>query len=369
MTREEKRAKKLARKQRREERRAGRKAKRSERRAKRAANRKQNGSKFINLVATSFDSILVSEVTAIKQEREPMRAKIEAEPDVKKVVANYAFKELGKIVAKSKIPFISNMVDTVPEVIGSFKKQMRATYDISMANGYKGNINKELFLTVLIDSTSKRFEGLAKITGDSVLVKENVQDTKPIILKSIAGVAAGRLLRSVAFRWLPAVGAMANALLNNQALKKTADSSDKIFKKDISFTEGEISWDDIPITDAGEPDEDYDILKIKTMINLMKVDGVVAEAEQALIKEMLKHSDLDQDDKEELEDLLDDEDETEIDLSPYKTHHDDAMALMIDLVALSKVDGDFKLEEKNYIREAAKEVGVSEAELNDLFYL
>jgi uncharacterized tellurite resistance protein B-like protein len=370
MTREEKRAKKLARKKRRQERRATRQAKRAERRAKRAAGRKKNGSKFINLVATSFDGVLVSEVAAIKQEREPMRAEVEAEPNIKKVVANYAFSEVGKVLAKSKIPFVSNMVDTVPEVINSFKKQMRVAYDVSMANGYKGTINKELFLTVLIDSTSKRFEGIAKITDNDVLVKENVQDTKSVILKSIAGVAAGRLLRSVAFRWLPGVGATANALLNNQAVKKTAASSDEIFKKDISFTESEISWDAIPITTAeGEPDEDYDILKIKTLINLMKVDGEVSDAEQKLIKEMLKHSDLDQDDKEELEDLLDDEDEIAVDLSPYKANHDDAMALMIDLIALSKVDGNFDLAEKTLIRKTANEVGVSEAELNDLLYL
>ena len=56
----------------------------------------------------------------------------------------------------------------------------------------------------------------------------------------------------------------------------------------------------------------------------------------------------------------------QVDYSEIKKSPEDAVSLIIDLVALSRQDGDFHISEKMYIKQVGKMMGLSQDDLSEM---
>lgn len=114
--------------------------------------------------------------------------------------------------------------------------------------------------------------------------------------------------------------------------------------------------DDIPLA----------LIHLQTIINLMKVDGVMDKAEVEFLNELLSAVNLDTEQTSDLQSRLAAKKLVGIDFSPYQNHPDEALNLILDLVNMSKQDGKLQPTEKMYIKKVAEQLSLSQNDVNEL---
>lgn len=137
-------------------------------------------------------------------------------------------------------------------------------------------------------------------------------------------------------------------------------STYEIFSKEILIVEEEIL--DVEV----ESITDSLFTKISILINLIKIDGVKHILEINHIKALIQDSDLSEIDKSELLKNLVKKEIIEVDYSIFKNNKNESLSLIIDLIALSKRDGEFHPSEEKFIKEVAKKIDITDEELNIL---
>ncbi|NJN99346.1 MAG: hypothetical protein HC875_37235 [Anaerolineales bacterium] len=108
---------------------------------------------------------------------------------------------------------------------------------------------------------------------------------------------------------------------------------------------------------------DYTVLKIKALINLMKVDKKLKLEEQGYIQTLIENSEIGDETKIELANLMDSQGKISVDFTIFAKEPDEATGMLFDLIALAKRDGEFHLAEKIYIKQAGKLMGISENDI------
>jgi uncharacterized tellurite resistance protein B-like protein len=108
---------------------------------------------------------------------------------------------------------------------------------------------------------------------------------------------------------------------------------------------------------------DNTVLKIKALINLMKVDKKITTEERNHIETLIEHSEIDTEAKIDLANLMDIAGKIPVDFSLFGKEPDEAVGLLFDLIGLAKRDGEFHLSEKIYIKQAGKLMGISEIDI------
>jgi hypothetical protein len=98
--------------------------------------------------------------------------------------------------------------------------------------------------------------------------------------------------------------------------------------------------------------ERLELLKIKTLINLMKVDGSIEPQEKEYLKTIITNANLTSAEIQEIKNSWSSQ-RIEVDYSLIAKYPDDTLGLLIDLIALAlaKRDGDFHITEKMYIKQ------------------
>jgi len=108
------------------------------------------------------------------------------------------------------------------------------------------------------------------------------------------------------------------------------------------------------------------LIHLQTLINLMKVDGVMDKTEVVLLEALMPDMKLTTEQKLDLQNRLAARNLVGIDFSPFQNHPDEALNLILDLVNMSKQDGKIQPTEKIYIKKVAEQLSLSQNDVEEL---
>lgn len=320
----------------------------------------------INKLQETLSDGILKAVENVKLDREKhfeSNAKPEIS-DVKNIISSYGNKNasvtaVSGVVGMAPIPGLG-MIASIPEIIKVTQNQINMIYDIAKAHNKEESLTKELILGVLIGSVGNSAISLITIHGGKVLTKR----AGARVIQKLAQVLGKEILqktvKSMASKYVPIIGAVAMASWSKYSTHKIGEKAVEIFSKEILIVEEEIL--DVEV----EAITDSLFTKISILINLIKVDGVKHVLEISHIKALIQDSNLSETNKSELLKNLVKEEIIKVDYSSLKNDKNESLSLIIDLIALSKKDGEFHPLEEKFIKEVAKEIDITDEELDIL---
>lgn len=282
------------------------------------------------------------------------------------IIQSYSNKNAAISGGAGIIPGPLGMAAAVPEILLVTKNQIEMIYDIAIAHGNHEKISKELMLGILFGAVGQGTTALFVVHGQKVMVKRVGARALQNVIALLGGKITQQTAKSMAAKWIPLAGAIAMAGWSKYSTNKIGKEAKEIFSKDIVDLESEgeeIAFVDIEIQ---EPKVSLEKIKIEILINLMKIDGKIDEEEVKFIENFLEQTDLSSDDKIELISKLSEQSKIKIDYTPFKEDKEEALQLLIDLIALAKCDGQFHITEKMVIKEISKNLGFDENDLIEL---
>lgn len=292
-------------------------------------------------------------------------------PDISAVdiiIQSYSNKNAAISGGAGIIPGPLGMAAAVPEILLVTKNQIEMIYDVAKAHGHSHEkISTELMLGVLFGAVGQGTTALFVIQGQKVMVRRVGAKALQNVIAMLGGKITQQTAKSMAAKWIPLAGAIAMAGWSKYSTNKIGEKAKEIFSKDIEIIVeaegGEIAFVDIEIQ---EPKVSLEKTKIEILINLMKIDGKIDEEEVKFIENFLEQTSLESEDKIELIGKLNDSSKIKIDYTPFKEDTEEALQLLIDLIALAKCDGHFHITEKMFIKEISKNLGFDEKDLMEL---
>lgn len=297
---------------------------------------------------------------------------VESLPTLTKYCANQNAAISG---GASLIPGPLGMLAVLPEIVLIIKNQVEMVYDIGVAYGYKKQLSPGLLASVVGYALGAGTLGLLALHGQKVLVKRASLRVMQKLVKLMAGKVSQRLLKSMVGKWVPLAGAVALAAWSKYSTHAVAKKAVSIFEKELDFDDDEVGIeayvDDKPSLETGNSsgtgvNNRIEKTKIESLINLMRIDGEIKPEEQEFIGLVIEDSNVSDAEKLELIGKMNQSDKVQVDYSEIKKSPDDAVSLIIDLVALSKQDGDFHISEKMFIKQVGKMVGMSQDDLSEV---
>lgn len=274
----------------------------------------------------------------------------------------------------SLIPGPWGMAAAIPEVALIIRNQLAMIYDIGVAYGKSQVLNKELLAGVFLSAMGTSAGTLLVMQGGKVLVRRVSLRVFQRIVMLLAGKVTQQMLKSLVSKWLPIIGAAAMGVWSNYITRQIGKKSVEILEKPIEVEADEIEDESIEEDIAGtrtfkseptptENPYDYTVLKIKALTNLMKIDKKLKPEEQGYIQTLIENSEINNEAKIELANLIDVEGKISVDFTAFATEPDEAAGMLFDLIGLAKRDGEFHLAEKIYIKQAGKLMGISENDI------
>ena len=277
----------------------------------------------------------------------------------------------------SLIPGPWGMVAVVPEIAAVIRNQLAMIYEIGMAYGKDKVLTKELLAGVLITALGEGAGSLLVMQGSKVLVKRVSLRVFQRIIAMLAGRITQQALKSAISKWLPVVGSVAMAVWSNYLTRHVGKKAIEIFEKEIVLSEEVIEEMPDEIVQTAPPivgtvshatvsGMSPDVPKVQTLVNLMKVDGTVKAEERDYVKTIIGNADFTEIERAELTQALDTGGKFTVDYSAFASSPDDAIGLLVDLIALAKRDGTFHITEKMFIKQIGKLLGFSETDIDEI---
>ena len=285
---------------------------------------------------------------------------------IDKIISNYSNKNALISGGTSLIPGPWGMAAAIPEIIAVISNQLTMIYDIAKAHGQK-EIDKELLLTVFLSAMGNATGNLLIIHGQKIMMKRIGQRAIQTIIRILGGKITQQLAKSMAAKWIPIAGAVAMAAWSRYMTNKIGEKSIEIFSKEIIFEKDVV--EEVNITNFDEKDlniQNINKTKIGIMINLMKIDNNIDTNELKFIEDFMEKVDLSIDDKMELIQELTTKNKISVNYSVLKDNSEEVLYLILDLISLAKIDGEFHITEKLFIKEIAKVLNFNPDELNSL---
>jgi uncharacterized tellurite resistance protein B-like protein len=211
--------------------------------------------------------------------------------------------------------------------------------------------------------------------GRKVLVKRVALRQFQRIIVVLAGKITQQALKSAIGKWLPVVGATALAVWSNYLTRRVGKKAIEIFEKEIVLSEEIIEA--IPletesvfvqaatISRASTPSISSDMPKVQTLINLMKVDGIIKAKEREYMQTIIGNADLTENERTVLTQAIDKNEKFSLDYSTFASSPDDAVGLLVDMVTLAKRDGTFHITEKMFVKQVGKLLGFSDDDIDE----
>lgn len=327
-------------------------------------------------IITSFDMVAQDRSNYFaKNPYQDQRPSIES---ANLIVNGYAKRNGGISAAANLVSGPLAMLAVAPEIITVMRNQIAMIYDVGVAYDKQQYLNKELLAGVLISSLGTGANRVIVIQASTIITKKLTPSIFKRIVHQLTGNVVSRAGKSIVSQsLLPGVGATAMGLWSAYSTKQVGNKAIQIFEKDIeildetpSLSESSIEYTDnlLPTSDIEEnkiTGERLELLKIKTLINLMKVDGSIEPEEKEYLKTIITNANLTSAEIQEIKNLLSAQ-RIEVDYSIIAKYPDDALGLLIDLIALAKRDGDFHITEKMYIKQVGKLMGFSEVDIAEM---
>ena len=168
----------------------------------------------------------------------------------------------------------------------------------------------------------------------------------------------------MAAKWIPIAGAIAMAAWSKYTTNKIGQKAKEVFSKEIVFENSEINESNIiDIVDEKINLKSIQKTKVQILINLIKIDNNIDSSEIKFIEDFMDKIELDIDDKMDLIQQLNSQNKISADYNILKNNNEEILYLLIDLVALAKIDNEFHITEKLFIKEIAKILEFNQEEL------
>lgn len=324
-------------------------------------------SENVNSIQTKINDGILSAVKSVKEDREKhyMNNPAPLQGDIKNIISSYGNINATVSGGAGLVPGPAGMLIAVPEILLITNNQIKMIYDIAKAHGKEKIINQELILGVLLGSVGNGAIALVTIHGGKVMAKR----VGARALQNIVHILGGRILQktatSMAAKWVPLAGAVAMATWSKYSTHKIGEKAIEIFSREISFVDEDIIDIEIQEISPAIP-EPILIAKIGTLINLMKIDGVKHDLELKHIKMIINNSDLSNSTKANLLTSSISEELIAVNYDIFKENNENALNLIIDLIALAHKDGVVHIAEEHFIRQIAEKIGFTSDELNQL---
>lgn len=287
--------------------------------------------------------------------------------EISYIIQSYGSKNAVISGGAGMIPGPWGMAASIPEILAVIKNQMSMIYDIAKAYGHK-EVEKELIIAVLFGAVGNAATSLVVIQGQKIMAKRVGAKALQNIIKILGGKISQQMAKSMAAKWLPVAGAIAMASWSKYSTHKIGDKAIEVFSRDIEFEKDEtleVKVENL-VLEKIDSSNDTSKTKIQTLINLMKIDGHVDEKEVQYIQNFIEKSNLSNEDEMQLIEQLGSSDKIKVDYSLFKDNHEDGLYLLIDLIALAKVDEKFDVTEKMFVKNIAKTIGFNENDLAEL---
>jgi len=297
--------------------------------------------------------------------------KIPEKSSISSLIGSVALTNSAISGGASLVPGPWGMLAVVPELILVIRNQIALIYDIAAANGKKEIMTKELAAMVFASGMGTSVGGLAVVHGGKYLVKRASLQVFQKIVILLGGKITQQALKSAVSKWLPGVGAAAMAAWTNYMTRQIGKKASEIFSSDIEFEDSIADIELIkPINEEPIASENFsksiDFIKIKTLTNLMKIDGKIAEEELVFIAPLIENADVSDEEKSILINTLTDQDRTLDGLELVANSPSDSVALLADLVALAKIDNNLHITEKLFIKQIGKLLQFTEADIDEI---
>ena len=299
--------------------------------------------------------------------------------DVKGIIYKCSYTNATISGGAGLIPGPWGMSAAVPEIIAIVRNQMAMVADIAKAHGKTAS--NELILDILFGASGNVATGLVVVHGQKILVKRAGARVIQKIVAMLGGKITQQLAKSMVAKWLPVAGAAAMAIWSKISTDKIGKKADFIFSKQIEYETAsdelsQISDDAMQIQlAANDLKSTYQDLaqganivktKIQILINLMKIDGKIEDSEMAYLQDFIENAPLSNQDQMQLIEQLSSKEKTTVDYSVFKENFDESLTLVVDMIALANIDGNFHVTERMFIKNVAKTIGFDESDLNEL---
>ncbi len=293
--------------------------------------------------------------------------KVPTEQDVQAIVSRYA---TANMTISGGIGLISGpwgMAAAVPEIALVLRKQIAMIYDLGMAYGKGHVLSRELLAGVMLSALGAGGGTLLTMHAGKILVKRASLRVMQRAVALMAGKVTQQLIKSMVGKWLPVVGAAAMAAWSRYTTHRVGKKAIEIFEKPIEYSEEEADAPTSVETDqtGAAPDAGYDELKIKSLVNLMKVDRQIRPEEREYVGALIQGAGISGSKKAELLSAMDADTKLAVDYTAFADAPDEAVGLLTDLVALSRRDGHQHVSERMYIKQVGKLVGFSDSDIDE----
>jgi uncharacterized tellurite resistance protein B-like protein len=265
----------------------------------------------------------------------------------------------------SLVPGPWGMIAAVPEITVVVRNQIAMIHDIGRAYGKGSVLTRELLAGIFLTGLGGSAGALLTIHGGKVLVRRASLRFFQQVVVLMAGRVTQKVLRSAIAKYLPLFGAAAMGGWSYYMTRRIGALAEGIFEKDIELLDEVLDAEVEEVADQEIPEfaSAHDALRIRALIDLVRVDGTIAPDERAYLHEALEQAPLPPEERFELLKAIDAEQVPPVDVSPLRTDPDEAIALLLDMVALAQCDGTLHRAEFEFIRSTAGSLGVSDEEL------
>ncbi|GJM43033.1 MAG: hypothetical protein DHS20C20_33150 [Ardenticatenaceae bacterium] len=298
---------------------------------------------------------------------------------VPSIIKSYSLTNAAISGGVGLVPGPWGMVAVVPEIAVIIRNQLAMIYDVGMAYGKNKVLSKELLAGILITALGAGTGSLLVMQGSKVLVKRVALRQFQRIIAMLAGKITQQALKSAIGKWLPVVGAAALAIWSNYLTRQVGKKAIEIFEKEIVLSEEIIeempletesaSVQTSPISRTTILSISPDMPKVQTLVNLMNVDGTIKAEEREYLQTIIGNADLTEGEKEELTQSIDQNGKFVVDYSAIASSPDDAIGLLVDMVALARRDGTFHITEKMFIKRIGELLGFSDDDVDETMAL
>lgn len=291
------------------------------------------------------------------------------------IIKSYSVMNAAISGGASLVPGPWGMVAVIPEIAAVIRNQLAMIYDIGMAYGKSKVLSKELLAGVFLTAMGAGAGSLLVMQGSKVLVKRVALRQFQRIIAILAGKITQQVLKSAISKWLPVVGAAVMAVWSNYLTRQVGKKAIEIFEKEIVLSEEVI--EEIPLETENtsvQPATIYrattlsispDMPKVQTLINLMKVDGIIKAEEREYMQTIISNADLTENERTVLTQAIDKNEKFSVDYSAFASSPDDAIGLLVDMITLAKRDGTFHITEKMFVKQVGKLLGFSDDDIDE----
>ena len=252
------------------------------------------------------------------------------------------------------------MAAAIPEIILVIRNQLALCYDIGVANGKEDKISKELLVSILASTSGMIGIGLVAVHGSKILVKRASLKVLQKIIAILGGKITQKLLKSMVSKWIPGVGAAAMAIWAKLETQKIGNAAKELFSKDIEYSTEEVNSVVIPEVTIPVEKEVFLIEdKLKLLCNLMKIDGTVDVDEISFIETMLEAENASSELSHQIIANISNKEMFTVDLKKYSDKPDQAISIVVDLVAMAKRDGKVHITESMFLKQVSKSLNIA----------